>query len=440
MDDDSRVIDKGWDALPDYRNKSGDADDAVTVSISTTQGEWLVNTVDAVVVPMSMAEVVDALQRRKLTERSLVWRAGMQEWAPVDKVPQLKLAARMAPTAPASTAPIASVPPPASTTAPRPTNSTKPPPKPVRSTTPPPPSASSHSAPLHGGPASLPSRKATLPFGLATPPAAAHASRPNNVRPSSPRHPIPAEPPARAEEPEVLAVYARPTATISFDLSPEQPLRAEPPAPPPQTLAPTTTDSAPRRLPPPRNADLSVVAASQFRQVQRSSKRLVWISSFGSAAAASLLTFWLARGPQTTFAQSAVQPVDAVAPAAAAAPVAAPVPVAPSVPSAAPATETSPSAEPATPVAEAARPKAKPASHKPRAVRVAPTPRAVPNDGDTTAASKQPSAEPNPYDVKLDEEAPTPKATPELTRSSGLEADSKGSEAKAVTGAATPGF
>ena len=97
MDDDSRVVDRGWDALPDYTEQSGDADDAVTVSISTTPGEWLVNTVDSVVVPMSMAEVVDALRHRKLTLRSLVWRAGMQEWAPVDRVPQLKLAARMSP-------------------------------------------------------------------------------------------------------------------------------------------------------------------------------------------------------------------------------------------------------------------------------------------------------------------------------------------------------
>jgi hypothetical protein len=45
MDDDSRVIDKGWDALPEY-GQSGDVDEAVTVSISTTPGEWLVNTVE----------------------------------------------------------------------------------------------------------------------------------------------------------------------------------------------------------------------------------------------------------------------------------------------------------------------------------------------------------------------------------------------------------
>ena len=58
MDDDSRVIDKGWDALPEYGSTSGDADDAVTVSISTTPGEWLVNTVDAVVVPIDRKSVV----------------------------------------------------------------------------------------------------------------------------------------------------------------------------------------------------------------------------------------------------------------------------------------------------------------------------------------------------------------------------------------------
>src|SRR3954468_4816590 len=123
MDDDSRVIDKGWDALPAY--KAGEADDAVTVSISTTPGEWLVNTVDAVVVPMSMAEVVEALQSHKLTDRSLVWRAGMPEWASVDKVPQLKLAARMPLSAPIAARPVT----PVTAAAPAPS---KPPPKPVR--------------------------------------------------------------------------------------------------------------------------------------------------------------------------------------------------------------------------------------------------------------------------------------------------------------------
>ena len=96
----------------------------------------------------------------------------------------------------------------------------------------------------------------------------------------------------------MLAVYARPAATISFDLSPSEPARVPPPPPPaippPQTLAPTTSDTKrqpPRSVtPPPFSADLSVVAASQFRAVQKSSKRLVWVSSVVSAAAASLLT------------------------------------------------------------------------------------------------------------------------------------------------------
>ena len=78
MDDDSRVVDKGWD-LPEYAEQT--ADDAVTRSISTNPtAEWLVNTMDSVVVPMSTADVVEALRVHKLTDRSLVWRNGMPEW------------------------------------------------------------------------------------------------------------------------------------------------------------------------------------------------------------------------------------------------------------------------------------------------------------------------------------------------------------------------
>src|ERR1041384_7658295 len=98
MDDDSRSLDKGWDALPGYGDKAGDAEEAVTVSISTAPGEWLGNTSESVVVPMSMVEVVEALRAGKLTDRSLVWRNGMQEWLQVDRVPQLKLAARLSAT------------------------------------------------------------------------------------------------------------------------------------------------------------------------------------------------------------------------------------------------------------------------------------------------------------------------------------------------------
>ena len=432
MDDDSRVIDKGWDALPEYGSTAGDADDAVTVSISTTPGEWLVNTVDAVVVPMSMAEVVEALQTHKLTDRSLVWRAGMQEWAPVDKVPQLKLAARMSPVKAASpsapprpAAAAAPTPAVASTPAAAPAPS-KPPPKPFRAT--PAPGAV---APASVPPQVIPSRKATLPFGLTAPlvtqsrPA---QSRPAQSRPSQPRVALP--PAASKEEPEVLAVYDRPAATISFDLSPVQPLRAAPASvPAPQTLAPTTTDSTQRRAPAPRNADLSVVAASDFRQVQRSSKRLVLISSLASAAAASLVTFALSRGHTANTA--ATTPAEATQ-AVAAAPVApAPAPLAPTPP---------PSVAPEPPPAEVAAPAPSAEKPKRKAKPVSAAPRARP-EAVAPPATRDPANEPNPYDVKLDDEAPSAKPTPApaAAHGSGLEADSDAPQASS-SGNTSPGF
>jgi GYF domain 2 len=421
MDDDSRVIDRGWDALPEYGSTSGDADDAVTVSISTTPGEWLVNTVDAVVVPMSMAEVVEALQQHKLTDRSLVWRAGMQEWAPVDKVPQLKLAARMSPVKAASP----SAPPrPAPAALPTPS---KPPSKPVRAT--PPPGAG---APASVPPQSIPSRKATLPFGPTAPPAT--QSRPAGSRPSQPSQARVALPPAASkEEPEVLAVYDRPAATISFDLSPVQPLRTAPPsAPAPQTLAPTTTDSAQRRAPAPRNADLSVVAASDFRQVQRSSKRLVLLSSLASAAAASLVTFALSRGHTANTA--AATPVVVAPPAAA--PVAAAAPVEPTpTPSAVPSPAPTP-AEVAAPAPVVEKPK--PSARKARAVSAPPRPRP---EAVVPAATRDPASEPNPYDVKLEEEEPSakPAPAPASTHGSGLEADNDAPQVSSSSNT-SPGF
>lgn len=408
MDDDSRLIDRGWDALPEYGNKSGDADEAVTVSISTTPGEWLVNTVDAVVVPMSMAELVDALRSHKLSERSLVWRSGMQEWLSIDRVPPLKLAARMASPAPSRPATATATP-------------NKPPPKPLRA----PPSAPAQATPQGV------SRKSTLPFGLPPP---GSGSRPSHPRPSSsPRAALP--PAASKEEPDVLAVYARPAATVSFDLSPEQPLRAAPPAAgvPAHTLAPTTTDSAQRRATGPRSADLSVVAASQFREVQRSSKRLVWLSSLASAAAASLLTFWASRG-----AAPAARPVEPT-PAAVAVPAAAPLPppvVAPPEPSSAPVNGDARNAAPAVSTSVVA-PKPKRAARA-RVVNSVPAPRAPRADGDEGAATSDPSAEPNPYDVKLDEEPPAAKSAT-VPHGSGLEAGSKAMEGPA-NGSTSPGF
>lgn len=428
MDDDSRVVDKGWDALPEY-GKSGDADDAVTVSISTTPGEWLVNTVDSVVVPMSMADVVEALQNHKLSERSLVWRAGMPEWAPVEKVPQLKLAARMPLNAPGAAPPrpspaagnaLTSVAPVAATVAPV---TSRPPPKAVRVTP----------APQTPGPAtlpprSIPSRKATLPFGL--PGSGPHHSRPSNPRASAPR--LTPLPPASSEEAEVLAVYARPAATISFDLPAAEPRPPSKVASAPlQTLAPLTSDSAPRRVPLPRHSDLSVVAASDFRQVQRSSKRLVLISSLASAAAASVLTFALARGGSSNAASSPAPPNAAVAapPAATLAPSAA---LAPTPPPPSP----EPSAAP-PPAPESSAPPHKPKARKARAA--APVARPVQPKPEPAALPRAPASDPNPYDVKLEDEPPAAQPAPAETHGSGLEDDGDTPQA-ASSGSATPGF
>lgn len=406
MDDDPHVIDNGWDALPEYADKTSDGDDAVTVSISTTPGEWLVNTVDSVVVPMSMAELVDCLRAHTLTERSLVWRQGMQEWACVDSVPQLKLAARLAP-APAA--------------APRAAAREKPASPPARHT-PPPRQASSPNAGL--------SRRSTLPFGMPSPP----GSRPAHTKPSLP------PPSFSSDEPEVLAVYARPAATISFDLSPEQPLRA--PAPPsvpaPQTLAPTTADRSPRSAPPPyRGADLSVVAAADYRAVQRTGKRRVLAWSLVSAAAGSLLTFWLSQSSAAHAPAAAARAPEAGQALTTPAPAPSPVPAVaePVAPPVSPAT----SAEPvpsAVPMAKAfAAAVSPPKAPRPVARRrkVVPAPEIMPSGPSDAEAgnTKSPSSEPNPYDVKLEDEAPKLKAPAE----SGLQ-DTPGSEASA----STPGF
>jgi hypothetical protein len=400
MDDDTRVIDNGWDALPEYADKSGDGDDAVTVSISTTPGEWLVNTVDSVVVPMSMAEVVDAMRAHKLTERSLVWRQGMQEWACIAAVPQLKLAARLAPTRPA---------PPDEPSAP-----------PARPT----PTPRAKPAPQPGL-----SRRSTLPFGFPTPP----GSRPAHAKPTLP-------PPRSADEVGVLAVYERPAATISFDLSPEQPLRAPPPKIIPQqpvTLAPTTSDSASRSAPPPyRSADLSVVLAADFRAVKRNGTRMVMAWSLASAAAASLLTFWLSHSERGDAPASAAQPVAGAA-LTATAPVTAPPPAPVVTPTP---VESATPVEPVAPVTPEkvapARPKARPTA---RRVKPAQTVRTDPSMAETPSPSstKDPSSEPNPYDVKLEDETPATKPPP--VQGSGLD-DAPSTEDPAAAGSKAPGF
>jgi uncharacterized protein DUF4339 len=388
MDDDSRALDKGWDGLPSY-GSARDADEDVTVSVSTAPGEWLVNTVDSVVVPMSMVEVVEALRAHKLTDRSLVWRTGMQEWQQVDRVPQLKLAARMSPTPSA-------------------------PPPPVSSGRPPPPKSTQQ----------LLNRRATLP-GL---PAASSQSqsRPRHQKPPVPRAAV--LPPPTSEDTGVIAVYDRPAATISFELAPEPAPQTSPPRPSaPHTLAPTTTDHAPRRPSPARNADLSVVAASQFREIQRSSKRLIWVSSLGSAAVASLITLWLS---------SSSSPAHSAAQASSSAPLLMTA-AAPSAPSVARAkVEPVPAAaEPsAAPPADVTPPKPK-ARRKARAIA---RPARVVASG--AAPSPDPGTEPNPYDVKLEEDpAPAP-AKPAPSEPSSLEATSAAGEPKPISGSTAAGF
>jgi hypothetical protein len=384
MADDTNGIDKGWDTLSQYSEKSADADDAVTVSLSTTPGEWLVNTAESVVLPMSMAEVVGALRAGKLSERSLVWRSGMQEWAPLDKVPQLKLAARL---------PLS-----------------KPPPKPARATPMPTPTPMAPQVGL--------SRKSTLPFGIPAQKPASHPSNPAQ-RKLTPL-PRPAAAPTPSEEPKVLAVYERPAPTISFELDRADSERAPIPAPP-ETLAPTTSDTQPRiraaAFEPPSGA--GTVAVGQFEALRRSAKRWVVASSLVSAAAASLLTFWLSHraAPSAVMAPAAMQ-----APIAAAPPAAAPSPPAPAPPAE---TAPAPSVAAPPPSVEVAEKPAK----KARAPRAVWRPRAPV----APAANRDaPSAEPNPYDVKLEEDAPSSSKKPAAT------ADTAPKEIEASTGSESP--
>jgi len=62
-----------------------------------SRGEWLVNSSDDVVAPMTTLEVIDALRKGALSDEALVWRVGMRDWTPVMDVPQLRLAASSRP-------------------------------------------------------------------------------------------------------------------------------------------------------------------------------------------------------------------------------------------------------------------------------------------------------------------------------------------------------
>jgi GYF domain 2 len=361
MSDDAPRFDpsRGAHPHPQYGEK---ADEAVTVSMSTEPGDWLVNTADAVIVPMSASEVLEGVRAGRLAASSLVWRQGMPEWAPLGSIPQLAPAARLLPAQPPGGAPASSQP------------------LARRATT-----------------APSPSRRPTLPLGLAIP-----SSRPAHAKPTLP-------PAARSsDESEVLAVYTRPAATISFELPAEAPPAREAPerapraaAPPPgplETLAPTTSDSAPRTPPRPRRSEPAVAANAEHRDVERRGKRPVLLWSVSSAAAASLLTFWLAR---TTDEQPPVVPVKAATVAIPTSPLAPPL-----APTASVEAASAPSAVPsaATPVEPARVPaprktaRAKAARPKPSA----PPAEALPPASAAVASEK----DPNPFDVTLEEDPP----------------------------------
>ncbi len=356
--------------------------------MSTEPGDWLVNTADAVIVPMTAGEVLEGIRAGRLSASSLVWRQGMPEWAPLGSIPQLAHAARLMPTEPPRGAPASS------------------PPLPAR----------------RAATAPSPSRRPTLPLGLAIP-----TSRPAHAKPTLP-------PAARSsDESEVLAVYTRPAATISFDLPAEAPPAREAPqrapraaAPPPgplETLAPTTSDSAPRTPPRPRRSDHDVAATADHRDEARRGKRPVLLWSVSSAAAASLLTFWLAR---TTNEQPPVVPVKA---AIVAVPTSSP-PVPPLAPMGSVEAASAPSAVPSatTPVEPAAMPaprktaRAKPARPKPSA----PPAEALPRASDAVATEK----DPNPFDVTLEEDPPA-EALPRASEAPPLSQASAPAEAAA---------
>src|SRR3954471_8844654 len=87
----SLSVDEGWEETLDSEQVThvrGEVPPGVALT-----GEWLVNVSEQVVVPMTTTDVVEALRTRRITDRSLVWRSGMQDWTSLGEVPPLRLAA-----------------------------------------------------------------------------------------------------------------------------------------------------------------------------------------------------------------------------------------------------------------------------------------------------------------------------------------------------------
>src|SRR5450432_3767918 len=227
----SLSVDEGWEEPLDSEQVTH-VKGEVAAGVAAT-GEWLVNVSEQVIVPMTTTDVVEALRSHRVTDRSLVWRAGMQDWSPLGDVPPLRLAAGSLATprvAAAAQAPRARV------ATPAPERVLHPPPKePARA-------------------ARDERRRNTLPFGFPV------VRDPATIREPAGLHAAPVAAPARprSEEVEALAIYERaaPSLTFSDSVRAEwqgttnlvhQPAPAAPPAPPPVIARP-----APRARPEPK--------------------------------------------------------------------------------------------------------------------------------------------------------------------------------------------
>lgn len=417
-------------------------------SNGTSSNEWLVNVTDEVVVPMVTSEVVEALRAGRLTNRSLVWRAGMHDWSALAEVPQLRLAAgpKALPSA-AST------------------------PGPIIVSKPPKPTAEQR-------------RRNTLPMGFPAVRDSASVQQPAGLSAalstpvSTPRQ----DKPTREDSSDALAVYERPAASLTFSDS----VRAEwqgkgrivnqgaaRPAPAAPNASAASASSAPRRLTPvpavptrlpvraapsvPSNTlapttaeaeiatstrgvgmwgDRSVVLASELRAVKRTSKRVALWAAVGSALVASGFTFWAAHASIPGFTQALVSPP----PAAAAAHEPAPANLEPTTNVAAPTPSVVASAPPVVPAVVATS--IPPVAVKPASVVMQPRPvkRAKPSaPASTEAATPAATAEFNPY---ADDTASSSKASeskPSESKAADPKAsESKPSESKASGGTTTP--
>ncbi len=455
----SLSVDEGWD-------ESLDSDQVTHVKVdaavsAAASGEWLVNVEDQAVVPMSTTDVVEALRARRISERALVWRVGMQDWAPLGDVPPLRLAVGKLPPPPAPApipAPVAARP---SSLPPAPSERTLRPPskEPARA-------ARDERTRKNTLPFGFPAAKdpATVrePAGLQRAPSAKKSEAPAPKREDSgalavyeraapsltfsdsvraewqgtnklvPQSPAPSTPPASASptsrpltprkpilvapllepklEPKARSAsepspQPKPRLALEPQSDPVQSARPEPralpdSARPTHTLAPTTSEpDHERTVRAPMWGDLSVVLASDLRAAQKSSKRVTLVASIGSALLASLLTLWFAH---TSSHGGASAPIAAAQPA----PIETVKPTA-ALPEATAAKPAEPSAAPvvtATPSAAATHSAPATTAIAPRArplvvarVVAKPKPVAAPAPVAAESDTQSPSSDSNPY-------------------------------------------